>query len=143
MPTTEQTEKLVLDTHVWIWLMEGDSSLKGPVRRRIEASSRDGKLLISAISVWEVGMLEMKGRITLAEDCAAWVSGALSAPGVSLMPLSPEIALASSRLPRGFHGDPADRIITASARSCGGTLVTADRAILSYAEAGHVRALSA
>ncbi len=77
-------------------------------------------------------MLEAKGRIRLSKDCLAWVQEALSAPGTSLVPLTPEIAVESSRLPGKFHGDPADRILVATARLLGATLLTRDERILAY-----------
>ncbi|HCV25099.1 MAG TPA: PIN domain nuclease, partial [Candidatus Latescibacteria bacterium] len=67
---------------------------------------------------------------------------ALSSPGLSLAPLTPDIALASSRLPGEIHGDPADRMLIATARSLGATLVTRDRRILEYSQAGHVTTLA-
>jgi PIN domain nuclease of toxin-antitoxin system len=88
-------------------------------------------------------MLEAKGRILFDEDCGEWVRCALAAPGLSLFPLTPEIAIASTRLPGSLHGDPADRLIVATARCCGATLITADGAILAYGKAGHVRILAA
>ena len=143
MPTHKAEQKLVLDTHIWVWLLEGATSLTPNVQRRIEASARDDDLLVSAISVREVAMLEAKGRLTFDQDCNAWVKDALSAPGISLVPLAPEIAVASTRLPADFHGDPADRIIVATARAEGHTLVTADGAILSYAKSGNLSVLAA
>ena len=86
-------------------------------------------------------MLEQKGRIVFDVNCYVWVRQALSAPGVSLLPLSPEIALDSSRLPGAFHGDPADRILVATARRHEKKLVTADQAILNYAADGYVDTL--
>jgi len=143
MPTREADQKLVLDTHVWVWLLEGVTDLKASARRRIEAAAHDGGLLVSAISVWEVAMLEAKGRLTFDQDCSAWVKEALLAPGIMLAPIEPEIAVASTRLPADFHGDPADRIIVATARAHGYTLVTADSAILAYAKTGNLRAIAA
>lgn len=143
MPMPSPDDLLILDTHVWIWLMEGSDRLAVPARRRIEQAVPDEALRVCAISVWEAAMLEAKGRILFAEDCGAWIGHALAAPGVSLFPLTPEIAVASTRLPGTLHGDPADRLIVATARCCGATLITADSAILAYGKAGHVRALSA
>lgn len=139
----ERVDKLVLDTHTWVWLMEGASELAPSARKHIEESAREGNLIVSAISVWEVAMLEAKGKLTFDEECTAWVQSALTAPGLSLVPLTPEIAVSSTRLPGHFHGDPADRMIVATARSFGGSLVTADKAILAYAKSGHLRALKA
>ncbi|MBT7065891.1 MAG: type II toxin-antitoxin system VapC family toxin [Verrucomicrobia bacterium] len=143
MPTHKAGETLVLDTHIWVWLLEGATQLKPVVRRRIEAAARADNLLVSAISVWEVAMLEAKGRLIFEQDCNAWVKDALSAPGISLVPLAPEIAVSSTRLPGDFHGDPADRMIVATARAHGHTLVTADGGILAYATSGNLRVLAA
>lgn len=136
-------DRLLLDTHVWVWLMEGNDRLLPDVRDAIQGAVPEQLLNVSAISVWEVAMLEAKGRIVLDMDCNVWVGRALGAPGFSLTALRPEIAVASTRLPGDFHGDPADRIIVATARQDGCTLVTADEAILKYAESGHVHVLPA
>lgn len=130
MPSPEKL--LLLDTHVWLWLVGGAEPLKRPVLSAVEGAARRGRIRVSAISVWEVAMLEAKGRIRLAKDRLAWVQEALSAPGTSLVPLTPEIAVESSRLPGEFHGDPADRILVATARLLGGTLLTRDERILAY-----------
>ena len=140
---SEEGAGLLLDTHVWIWLMEGDKRLPVAVREEIQRAVPAAQLNIAAISLWEVGMLEKKGRIVFDVNCYVWIQQALSAPGVSLLPLSPEIALDSTRLPGVFHGDPADRILVATARRDETKLVTADQKILKYAEDGYVRALSA
>ena len=67
-------------------------------------------------------------------ECLDWVKQALSAPGISLAPLTPEIAVLSNRLPGEFHGDPADRIIVATALELNAILVTKDKKILRYSE---------
>jgi len=137
-----EKDLLLLDTHVWIWLMIGSDELKSskclPV---IEQSAKQGKIRISAISVWEIGMLEARGKIKVTVNCMDWVNEALSAPGISLEPLTPEIAIESSRLPDDFHGDPADRIIVATARKLGATLVSSDKEILEYSEQGYIKTL--
>jgi PIN domain nuclease of toxin-antitoxin system len=124
MPSPEKV--LLLDTHVWLWLVGGVEPLKRPVLSAVEGAARRGRIRVSAISVWELAMLEAKGRIRLSKDCLAWVREALSAPGTSLVPLTPEIAVETSRLPGEFHGDPADRILVATARLLGATLLTRD-----------------
>lgn len=126
-------ELLVLDTHIWIWALNGDVERLSPdCVREIESVSEVGQLGVSAISVWEVGMLEAKGRIQLGKVCLDWIREALSAPGLRLLPLTPEIAIESSRLPGQLHGDPADRILAATSRVMGATLITKDRKLLSY-----------
>jgi PIN domain nuclease of toxin-antitoxin system len=99
--------------------------------------------LVSAITPWEIGILVSKKRIDLYRDVMDWVRDALSLPGVSLVPLSAEIAVGSTRLPWEMHADPADRILVATARNLGATLVTADRALLNMAGNGHFAALDA
>ncbi len=134
----------VLDTHVWIWVVEGDRAALAP--SAIEAISRaakEGAVRVSAISVWEVAMLEAKGRISLSRPVDDWVQAALRAPGVSLLPLSPDIAIESTRLPGAPGGDPADRVLMASARTLGGQLATCDRDILNYAKGGQLNVLNA
>ena len=83
-------------------------------------------------------MLEAKGRIRLGSPCQQWVEEALATPGLTLVPLTPEIALDSSRLPGDFHGDPADRIIVATARRLGARLLTRDEKLLAYGHGHHV-----
>ena len=135
---------LVLDTHVWIWVLEGiKGELSAATVRQIEKAAAASALAVSAISVWEVAMLEKRGRITLSRSIDEWTKAALTAPGIRLVDLSPEIALESTRLPGDPHGDPADRIIMATARVLGGTLVTRDKQILDYASSGHIRARDA
>ena|SRR6266853_1272386 len=137
-------EPLLLDTHVWFWLAEATSGKLSPTcLHRIRSASGAGGILISAISVWEVANLDAKKRVALSIGCHEWVREALRGPGIELVDLSPEIAIESTRLPEGFHADPADRILIATARNRNAILVTADRAILEYSRSKHVRVLDA
>ena len=104
----------------------------------VERAAAQGSLLLSVVSVWELGVLEAKGKIRLRRPCEEWIREALATPGLSLASLTPEIALASSRLPGTFHGDPADRIIVATARSFGARLLTRDQRIAEYGRQRHV-----
>jgi PIN domain nuclease of toxin-antitoxin system len=138
------TAPLLLDTHVWIWVMEGRTDeVPSAVLEAVERAQADGRVWVSAISVWEVGMLEAKGRLTLSRGIREWVRRALGVPGVRLAELSPEVALDSSSLPGSVHGDPADRILIATARNLGATLVTRDRNIVGYGEQGLLAVLDA
>jgi PIN domain nuclease of toxin-antitoxin system len=133
----------VLDTHVWIWVVEGDrTALSASAIEAIERAARGGGVRVSAISVWEVAMLEAKGRISLSRPVDDWVEAALRVPGVRLLPLSPEIAMESTRLPGSPHGDPADRMLMASARHLGGRLATCDREMLEYSKGGQLKVLN-
>lgn len=140
MPKAEQV--LLLDTHVWLWLMSGEGDMKPSAVRVMEEAASHGLVRISAISVWEVAMLEAKGRIRLSKDCMSWVNEALRAPGIALVPLAPEIAVESSRLPGTFHGDPADRVLVATARREGAILLTRDEKILSYGRTKHLSVMA-
>ena len=139
---TAERPLLLLDTHVWLWFALGDTGrLNTRMQILIETASLSGGLLVSAISVWEIGMLEAKGRITLGMPCEQWVNAALALPGLRLAGLTPEIAIASSRLPGEMHGDPADPILAATARTRNAVLATADERLVEYGKAGFLRIL--
>lgn len=104
-------------------------------------------VFVSSISAWEAGLLqraqERRGTALLfLPDLRTWFTRALAGPGIRQAPFTPEIAIGASDLPGDFHGGPADRLLVATARSMGVPLVTRDRKILAYGEAGHVRALA-
>ena len=120
MPTLEQAPAVVLDTHVWIWMAAGDERA-GLMRNYA------GRIILPAISVWETAMLAAKGRLKLEPGVDEWVARNLEAP-VELEPLSAGISIRSSQLGE-FHGDPADRLIVATALVLQMPLVTADRQI--------------
>jgi len=135
---------LLLDTHCWVWMQLGLSGRFSPASlRTIERAARTGELGVSVISVWEVGMLESKGRLELRMSCAQWIRAALATPGLSLIPLNTEIAIESSRLPGNYPGDPADRILIATARVTGAKLMTKDDKMLDYSKQGHARIVPA
>ena len=123
MPKIENLRAAVLDTHAWVWASMGDA-------RAGALKIYRGGVILSAISLWEVAMLESKGRLALKPDLESWISANLASP-VSLEPLSPDIAIGSSRLP-DFHGDPADRIIVSTAIALGIPLITADQSIIQW-----------
>jgi PIN domain nuclease of toxin-antitoxin system len=132
---------LLLDTHIWLWYAEGDNEELPPrsVQRLDEARAADG-LLISSISIWEIGMQSHKGRIQLSMPLRDWVARALSPPGISLLPLDADTAAESTLLPGSPHGDPA-RFLIAAARTKRLALATRDREIIAYGKSGHVRVL--
>jgi len=137
-------ELLLLDTHVWLWLVDGvERELSSSALRHLSRASREGRILVSVISVWEVAMLVRKHRLRLVLQVDEWVDRALRAPGVRLAELTPRIAIESTRLPASPHGDPADRILIATARLQGARLVTRDAGILGYAERGGLAVLDA
>ena len=94
------------------------------------------------MSICEISLLASKGRLILKQPCLEWVGAALLRSVTELMPLTVEIAVECNSLPGEFHNDPADRIIMATARVEGLTVVTRDRQILDYAAAGYASALA-
>jgi PIN domain nuclease of toxin-antitoxin system len=133
---------ILLDTHVIVWFMQADPRLGGKARSAIETARRGEGIGISAITPWEIAMLAGKGRLSLGRPVSEWVRQTLEMDGISLAPLDPVIAVEAGEL-AGLHGDPADRIIIATARYHDAALVTADRIILDHAAAGHVQAIDA
>lgn len=128
---------MILDTHAFLWWVDGDRRLSGKALRLIrETTEKKEDIGISAITAWEIAKLVEHGRIGLKYDVLEWLKRALALPRVRLIPLTPEIAVKSSSLPGAFHGDPADQIIVATAIIEGAPLITADRQIRSYL---HVR----
>jgi len=133
----------LLDTHVFVWLLGADHRLSFTAREEIEAAAGESCVWVSAITPWEIGMMAASGRIFLSRDPLEWIERALALPGIRLAPLTPAIAVASTRLPVPAPLDGADRIIVATARHLGASLVTADRRLLQYAGDGHLRAIPA
>ena len=124
---------LLLDTHIWIWLMNADAILNHKTYlRTIEEYSEQEALRISAISVWELGMLVAKKRLILSNGLYAWVQESLKTQGLSVEPLSIDILLESTQLGNHAHADPADRMIVSTAKHLKATLMTADAKMISY-----------
>ncbi len=131
---SSSTKGAILDTHTWIWLFEGSKEISSTAVNEINLWGQQGKVFISAISVWELSILVVKGRIILKKPIKQWVEESFQQPGVKLANLDPAIAIESSFLPGNFHGDPADRIICATSRLSNLTLFTRDKKILQYSD---------
>ena len=132
---------LLLDTHILIWLFEGSSRLPADEIAVIREHCAASNAFVSAITPWEIAVLTAKERLTLNRDIHGWMDEVFDGYGIALAPLTPDVAIESTRLPGSFHADPSDRIIVASARIMNARLMTADRSILTYAAQGHVRAI--
>ena len=132
---------LLLDTCAAIWLAE-DMPLTDEAVDAIDAAyDQSQPIHVSPFTAWEVGMLVSRGRLSAVTQPATWFRRLVGLDGIRLADLSPDILIASSSLPGDPPRDPADRIIIATARDLGMTIVTRDHLILDYANAGHVRAL--
>jgi PIN domain nuclease of toxin-antitoxin system len=122
---------ILLDTHIWVWWVDENPQLSQRHTQLIQDSEPEG-LGISAISCWEVAKLVERGRLQFACSIEAWMEQAVAYPGIELLPLTPQIAIESTKLPGDFHRDPADQIIVATARVHDLSLLTVDRLILGY-----------
>ena len=132
------TAPVLLDTCATIWLMDG-APMSLAAREAIQAAQRaHAGVFVSPITAWEIGMLVAKGRIQLSRSPQVWFETLLELPGVRLAALSPTVLIASSALPGIPPSDLADRMIAATARAFGFTLITRDGELTPYAEAGHV-----
>ncbi len=122
---------ILLDTHVWVWWVNGGAELADEAARLIKDSETDG-IAVSIISCWEVAKKVEIGKLALDRDVAEWIDGALAYPGVQLVPLTPRIVVESTRLLQPIHRDPADQLIVATSRVLDLPLLTADERLIGY-----------
>lgn len=129
--------RYLLDTHTLIWALDSPERLPETVRSLL-GKVENMPFGVAAITPWEIAMLTTRGRLQLARPVSDWLAAALHPDFVALLPLLPSIAVDSCTLPGAFHADPADRLIVATARHHGLTLLTAHTAIRAYP---HLRTL--
>lgn len=121
---------ILLDTHVWLWWLATPERLSTAARETIDQAS---SIAVSTLSAWEIAMLVVRGRISLDRDVGMWVRQGLADPRVEALAPGADVAVAAGLLDGAvFPGDPVDRLIYATARSVGATLVTRDRAIRAF-----------
>ncbi len=121
---------IVLDTHAWVWWVGETGDLSRTAERAISEAEEIG---ISTISCLEVAMLVARGRLELTPDVKSWVAAALAMPNVVELELDARTATHAGGLDRKtFPGDPADRIIYATALKCGTRLVSRDTNITKF-----------
>ncbi|HYM56080.1 MAG TPA: type II toxin-antitoxin system VapC family toxin [Solirubrobacteraceae bacterium] len=121
---------IVLDTHAWLWWVTEPKRLSDTARKAIEQAPSIG---VSTLSAWEIATLVARGRISLDREVSLWVRQALADARVESLAPSPEVAVAAGLLDaRSFPGDPVDRLIYATARAAGATLITRDQAIRAF-----------
>lgn len=121
--------RILLDTHIWVWWLTPDSPLSGAERAGLDVLAGQRSLSVSAISLWETRMLHAKRRLETPLPFAGWLRRATDARMLSVVPLDADVVIALDALPQSFHGDPADRLIVATARAHGLALATHDAAI--------------
>lgn len=122
---------ILLDTHVWIWYLSNPTYLSEKAFQVIEEARRKEGIFISCISTWEFFMLVQKKRLVLSVDEVTWIRQVERLTFFRFIPIDNDIARLSVQLP-DLHPDPADRIILATARILGSTLVTKDERLLNY-----------
>lgn len=123
---------IVLDTHAWLWWVSNPELLGKQATAAIEEARQRREILISSISAWEVAMLVQRGRLQLSLKVHEWIARCEALPFMEFVPVDNAIAVQATCLPGDLHGDPADRIIVATALSHGATLVTKDRKLRDY-----------
>lgn len=138
-------QAVLLDTCAVIWLAAGDPLAAPAIAAIIQAGLADG-IFVSPVSAWEVGLLSRPkpGRprpLQFLPDPKTWFARIMAGPGIRNAPLTPEIAIDSSYLPGDLHGDPADRLIVATARHLTAPIVTRDRRIIDYSAGGYVQVI--
>lgn len=136
-------DPILLDTHVMLWVLLKPEEISEAVRKTISSAQSNYRLFLSSISLWEIAMLRSKKRINIYEPIKNFLQSIESIRGIDIINISSAIAAESTLLIDGFHGDPADRIIVATAVNNGATLLTRDRKILSWAELGNIKAIEA
>ena len=136
---SKKAKYLLLDTHVWIWLLNGcDQINRKEYLNLINQYANQEAVKISAISVWELGMLVFKKRVALSKDVSLWVKESYKGHGLFLEPLSVDIMLDSTHMAEEFHGDPADRMILATAKNINASIMTADERMIQYCKKHHL-----
>ena len=120
---------ILLDTHVLVWLLSDEQQLGTQTRQLIAHAWSNDEAAVSAISFWEVAMLQDKGRLVLTPDLTTWRTDLLD-DGLIELPVTGQIGIQAVAL-EDFHRDPADRLIVATALS-GHQLVTVDEKILDW-----------
>lgn len=122
---------IVIDTHIWVWWVQNDTTrLTAKYQQWLQENETNG-IGVSIVSCWEIAKLVEKSRLTLPLAIAEWLKIALAYPGVKLLDLTLPIVIDSTQL-SGFHSDPFDQIIVATARFYDSPLLTADAKILAY-----------
>jgi PIN domain nuclease of toxin-antitoxin system len=121
---------ILLDTHCLIWMDQADPRMGRSARGLADAAIKVGELAVSVISFWEIALLVTRGRLRVREPATRWRRELLER-GMVELPIGGGTCIAAAQL-QGFHADPADRFMVATAQAVGARLVTADERILAW-----------
>lgn len=125
---------IVLDTHALVWWAVGDRRLSARALRAIRGAAKTGAVIASAVTVMEIATAVRRGRLTLSVPFEQWLADLRALPELRFEPVSAEIAALAGSFDGAMHGDPADRIIAATARALGARMVTADERLRGLAD---------
>lgn len=120
---------IVLDTHAWLWLCLEPQRLSGAARAAIRRAMTGGGLAIASITLWEVSMMLIRGRVIPHGTPETWLGALVDRSGVVVKEITPAVAALAAHFPADFPADPADRLIAATARTEGVPLVSRDARI--------------
>ena len=120
---------IVADTHVWIWWLHDREKLSVAANRALDAAD---VVAVSAISCLEIATLIRRQRLEVEGDGGGWIRRAISHPRLTVVPVTPYLATRAGLLSQGFHGDPCDRLIVATAIEHEAKLVTRDDRIRDF-----------
>jgi PIN domain nuclease of toxin-antitoxin system len=120
---------ILLDTHVVLWLTVKPERLSKAAARAIKRAERSDGVAIASITLWEIAQLIDDGRVKVQGTTERFLESLCQSPGLSVLPITPEVATLAFQFPPDFPRDPADRLIGATARAHGMTLVTKDQPI--------------
>ena len=121
--------RLLLDTHAFLWWLEGNTRLPAAARRAIQDADND--VIVSAATAWEITTKHRLGKLQEAAAVAEDVAGAIAAQGFEKLPISVDDAARAGRLP-GPHRDPFDRMLIAQALARGLALVSIEKTFDTY-----------
>jgi len=122
---------ILLDTHIWIWWVNGSNRLT-TLQKKTITDNESKEIGVSIISCWEAAKLVENDRLELTRTIQEWMKIALNYPGITLLALTPEIVIESTQLPEFSHRDPADQMIVATSRVLNCPLITSDSKLLQY-----------
>jgi PIN domain nuclease of toxin-antitoxin system len=133
---------VLLDTCAAIWLMNGDPMSADSRAAVTAAQTENVGIYVSPITAWEIATLVAKNRLQLTLSPEAWFDSLLRLPGVRVAPMPPKVLIASANLPGAPPKDPVDRIIAATGRTFGFSIITRNGELMLYASAGHIDAVA-
>jgi PIN domain nuclease of toxin-antitoxin system len=135
-------QPLLLDTCAIIWIAQGEQLSARSIEIMRAALEAGSHTYVSPISAWEIGLLVARKRLQMTATPERWFSAVLAQPSMMLADMAPDLLIASSFLPGKPPRDPADRIVAATARDLGATLITRDRVLLDYGKQGHLNVVA-